>query len=198
MIQPSRLPAVEAGPESRVPEAQPAAPEHPADPPGSHSGELARPLHRTRRAAVQERNARTELERYKLSLRKYAPVQKGRQGLPWPCRSHCLRCDQTVASQFVYDQAEDAIYLEFQCPACGDYRQHHHDVLFVKNKPTHIKHQPGKTLRGGVIRPVVTQLPKTVETLCPECSCNILGRYYVKDSTVYMEKTGPEHGYYRD
>lgn len=174
------------------------APSVEKDPFGSHSGELNRPIHRTRRTAVRSETARTELEKYKLSLRKYAPVQKGRNGLPWKCESHCIRCDQTVPSQYVYDDGEDAMYLEFQCPDCGEYREHHYDVLFVKNRPGQTQHQPTKTYKGFIIRPIVKDLPKTVETLCPECSCNILGRYYIKDNVVLIEKTCPEHGYFRD
>jgi hypothetical protein len=170
----------------------------PSDPAGSHSGNLVRPIHRIRRRAVTSDTARTELEAYKLSLRKYAPVQKGIKGLPWECQSHCIKCDNTVPSRYVYDRDEDAIYLEFACPVCGAYRERHEDVLFVKNKPGYTEHQPKRTYKGFIIRPVVKNLPKTVETLCPECSCNILGRYYIKENTVYIEKTCPEHGYFRD
>ncbi|MCP4246045.1 MAG: radical SAM protein [bacterium] len=162
------------------------------------SGILSCPIDAIRRPAVTAETAKTELEKYKVSLRKYAPVQKGRQGLPWACQSHCIKCDQTVASQYVYDRDLDEIYLEYDCPTCGAWRERHEDVLFVKNKPGYTEHQPKKTYKGFIIRPVVKHLPKTVETLCPECACNILGRYYVKDGAVYIEKTCPEHGYYRD
>ncbi len=181
-------------------EPQPVPSEAPAATDGSpaRSGVLSRPIDQIRRLAVREGGARTELERYKLSLRKYSPVQKGRRGLPWRCESHCLGCDAVVPAQFVYDDGEDAIYLVFECPTCGPHRRRHHDVLFVKNKPAQTERQPKRTYKGSVIRPVVKGLPKTVETLCPECGCNILGRYYVKDNAVYIEKTCPEHGYCRD
>jgi uncharacterized radical SAM superfamily Fe-S cluster-containing enzyme len=164
----------------------------------SHSGQLSRPIQCIRRTAVTADTACTDLEKYKLSLRKYAPVQRGREGLPWECQSHCLGCDQTVPSRFVYDESEDAIYLEFRCPTCGERRERHHDLLFVKNKTGHKKHQPRTTFRGAEIRPIQAELPRTVESLCPECCCMILGRYYVKDRIVYIEKTCPEHGYFRD
>jgi hypothetical protein len=96
----------------------------------------------------------------------------------------------------VYDRKRDAVFLEFQCPTCGSYSQRHHDVLFVKDRDR--RRQPRKTYQGADIRPIVGDLPRTVETLCPECCCNLLGRYYVKQNTVYMEKTCPEHGYFRD
>jgi len=168
------------------------------EPPENRSGSLTRPIDQIRRPAVTAETAATDLEQYKLAMRKYAPVQKGRQALPWKCDSHCLQCDATVPSQFVYDQADDAIYLEFDCPTCGRRREHHHDVLFVTNKPSCDDRQPTRTYKGSVIRPILRDLPRTVETLCPDCGCNILGRYYVKDNVVYIEKTCPEHGYFRD
>ena len=162
------------------------------------SGILHRPIDEVRRRAVVEGDAVTELEKYKLSLRKYAPVQKGIKGLPWTGQWHCIKCDQTVPGELLYEAAQDKIYLEFDCPECGSYREHHHDVLFVKQRDNGDAKQPKRTHKGFVIRPIVRHLPKTVETLCPECSCNILGRYYVKNDAVYIEKTCPEHGYFRD
>lgn len=163
------------------------------------SGVLHRPIHEVRRRAVVEGDARTELEMYKLSLRKFAPVQKGLKGLPWKGEFHCTRCDGTVPGQFVYEPAEDAIYLEFKCASCGDYREKYNDVLFVKNKPGYEDpKQPRRTHKGFIVRPIVKNLPKTVETLCPECGCNILGRYYVHRGEVLIDKFCPDHGYFRD
>jgi len=158
-----------------------------------------RPADEIRRAAVTAETAVTELERYKLSLRRYSPVQRGREALPWAGQWWCGGCSQAVAGRLVYDEAEDAIYLETTCPRCGPRRERHHDVLFVKRPraPRHHR-QPRDTYSGFPIRPIVTELPKTVETLCPECACLILGRYYVDDGTVWIEKTCPEHGYFRD
>jgi uncharacterized radical SAM superfamily Fe-S cluster-containing enzyme len=163
------------------------------------SGALHRPIHEIGRPAVDPVDARTELERYKLSLRRYAPVQKGVAGLPWKGAWQCAGCGETVPGQLAYDADEDAIYLETACPSCGAGREHHHDVLFVKERPGRDRpHQPQRTHKGAPIRPVVQELPKTVETLCPECRCVILGRYYVRDDIVWIEKTCPEHGYFRD
>ncbi len=163
------------------------------------SGVLHRPIHEVKRRAVVEGDAITELEKYKLSLRKYAPVQKGVKGLPWAGQFHCVKCDGTVPGRFLYEAAEDKMFLEFDCGSCGQYREHYHDVLFVKNRPGYDDpKQPRKTHKGFVIRPIVRNLPKTVETLCPECGCNILGRYYLKGDEVLIDKTCPEHGYFRD
>jgi len=164
-----------------------------------HSGVLYRPIHEVQRRPVRPVDAKTELEQYKLSLRKYAPVQKGIQGLPWRGQWLCQRCDRVVPGQFVCEPDADALDLELECPQCGPYRERHHDVLFVRRPPRggHPR-QPKTTHTGARIRPVVTGLPKTVETLCPECACLILGRYFAKDDAVWIEKTCPEHGYFRD
>jgi uncharacterized radical SAM superfamily Fe-S cluster-containing enzyme len=164
-----------------------------------HSGVLYRPIDEIRRPAVTPENAATELERYKLAMRKYAPVQKGRAGLPWPGQWTCAQCAQTVPGQLVYDAPEDAMYLETSCSQCGPARERHHDVLFVKDlKQKKHPRQPRTTYSGFPIRPILAGLPRTVETLCPECAALILGRYFVRDEIVWIEKTCPEHGYFRD
>lgn len=171
----------------------------PVRPDHQRSGLVHRPLPDIQRGAVRASDAATELERYKRSLRKYAPVQKGPAGLPWPGQWHCRGCNETSPGRLVYDEREDAVYLELDCPKCGFSRQRHHDVLFVR-QPHDIAHprQPRRTFSGSPIRPIVTELPKTVETLCPECACLILGRCFVHRDVVYMEKTCPAHGYFRD
>ncbi len=162
------------------------------------SGVPHRPLQEIHRQAVGEGDAQTELERFKLEMRRYAPVQKGIKGLPWRGSWLCGRCDEIVPGQFVYDEAADAIDLELACPTCGTYRERHQDALFVKQRPPAHHRQPSETYSGFPIRPILTELPRTVETLCPECSSLILGRYFVKDRAVWIEKTCPEHGYFRD
>ncbi len=166
---------------------------------GQHSGVLHRPVDQIHRHAVKPGAAVTELERYKLALRKYAPVQRGRAGLPWRGQWHCDGCHETVPGQFAYHEAEDALYLETECPRCGPRRERHHDVLFVKHpaQPSHHR-QPSQTHAGAPIHPIVTELPKTVETLCPACACLILGRYFIQDEVVWIEKTCPRHGHFRD
>ncbi|UCG15201.1 MAG: radical SAM protein [Phycisphaerales bacterium] len=160
-----------------------------------HSGDLVRPVHAIRRSPIDPDNPRTELERYKVALRKHHPVD---HGLPWSCQSTCPHCRRIVPSQFVYDEPATAVFLEYDCPSCGQHREWHEDTLFARAMPEAHPRQPKRTRTGGRIRPVLRRLPRTVETLCPECSCIILGRYYEEDNVVYIEKTCPEHGYVRD
>ncbi len=43
-------------------------------------------------------------------------------------------------------------------------------------------------------------LPKTVESICPDPDCGkvISARLFAEDGKVYMDKTCPQHGYYKD
>jgi uncharacterized radical SAM superfamily Fe-S cluster-containing enzyme len=191
--QPQTTASSEPGPQNRAP-----CPPAPPQTLKQRSGLLHRPIDRICREAVRPDDAVTELEKYKISLRRYAPVQKGLRGLPWNGTWHCTRCDSLVPGRFIYDAHDDAIDLEFNCPRCGTYRERHHDVLFVRRLPRAHPRQPKRTWTGFPIRPILQHLPRTVETLCPECACLILGRYYVKDGAVWIEKTCPEHGYFRD
>jgi uncharacterized radical SAM superfamily Fe-S cluster-containing enzyme len=170
----------------------------PLIPTGQRSGLLHRPLESIRRRAVTV-DAVTDLEQFKLSMRRYSPVQKGRAGLPWSGQWFCRSCGENAPGELIYDAGDDSIYLRIDCRTCGVRRERHQDVLFVKKRrqATH-RRQPERTHAGHPIRPIVSDLPKTVETLCPECACLILGRYYVHDGTVWIEKTCPEHGYFRD
>lgn len=108
--------------------------------------------------------------------------------LPYATQSECGTCGQVVPARFVMDGQQ--VLLEQTCPACGPARETLHDEIFTAAAP--------KTLTGAPIRPVVRGLPRTVRTLCPECSAILLGRYYVKDGAVWIEKTCPTHGYFRD
>ena len=88
-----------------------------------HSGILHRPIDEIRRPAVTSETAVTELEKYKLALRKFAPVQKGRAALPWRGQWHCVPCNRCVPGQLAYDERDDAMYLETACPKCGPRRE---------------------------------------------------------------------------
>jgi len=58
--------------------------------------------------------------------------------------------------------------------------------------------QPETTHSGSPIDPVRRGLPKTTQSLCPECVQVIDARIFEEDGRVYMDKTCPEHGYFRD
>jgi uncharacterized radical SAM superfamily Fe-S cluster-containing enzyme len=163
------------------------------------SGKSFRPINEIAREAVRSEEAETRLEEYKVSLRRYSPVQKGLAGLPWSGEWRCARCGENGPGQLVHEPGEDAIDLVHECPRCGTWRERHHDVLFTRyTPPTAHPRQPRKTRTGFPIRPILGEWPKTVETLCPECSALILGRSFVEEGAVWMEKTCPEHGYFRD
>jgi hypothetical protein len=58
--------------------------------------------------------------------------------------------------------------------------------------------QPATTYTGGEIKPLAKGLPKTTESLCPECLKVIEARLFEERGAVYMEKTCAEHGEFRD
>lgn len=110
-------------------------------------------------------------------------------------QSQCTSCERVVAAALI--PGGDGVVLEKACPEHGAMREELHDVLFREAAPD----RPGsatRTYSGTPIRPVVRALPKTVETLCPECARTVVGRVFDWRGDVYMEKTCPEHGYVRD
>ncbi len=65
------------------------------------------------------------LERYKASLRRYSPVQKGLSGLPWEGEWLCARCGETAPGRLLREPEADAIALEHDCARCGSWREPH-------------------------------------------------------------------------
>ncbi len=55
-----------------------------------------------------------------------------------------------------------------------------------------------RTLSGRAIPPMGRGLPKTVESVCPECLRSVEARLVEKDGKVWMAKTCPEHGLTED
>ena len=147
---------------------------------------------RSRRPPVTDANAETDLDRYKLSLRKHDPKE---HGLPWACQSLCHECDTVVPARF--EQIDGKVVHVRECPEHGPVAEEHEDAIFTKRISDRAE-SPECTFGGVRIQPILRGLPRTVETLCPECSCVILGRYYEHDGQVWIEKTCPEHGYCRD
>jgi len=58
--------------------------------------------------------------------------------------------------------------------------------------------QPATTFTGAAIKPLEKGLPKTTESLCPECLKVIRARLFEENGAVYMEKHCAEHGHFRD
>jgi hypothetical protein len=58
--------------------------------------------------------------------------------------------------------------------------------------------QPEETYTGSRIDPAQVGLPKTTQSLCPECTKLIEARIFEEDGRVIMAKTCPEHGDFRD
>ncbi len=109
--------------------------------------------------------------------------------LPVATRATCPICQSVIDAEF--DRKGEQIVLTYHCPDCGENTEVHADTIWSAPSPT-------RTLTGSPIQPILRRLPRTVETLCPECCAVILGRYFVKAGAVFIEKTCPEHGYFRD
>ncbi len=115
--------------------------------------------------------------------------------LPVETKATCPVCRRVVRS--VFDRAGDRIVLTYDCDGCGERREVHHDHIWTSvesDRPGSAK----QTFLGYRIRPVLRRLPRTVETLCPECCALVVGRIFVEDGAVLMEKSCPEHGHFRD
>jgi len=57
---------------------------------------------------------------------------------------------------------------------------------------------PAETYLGSPIEPVRMGLPKETQSMCPECKQLIVATIFEEDGKVMMEKTCPEHGYFKD
>ena len=115
--------------------------------------------------------------------------------LPLSMNSQCLGCDEMVEARF--ELIDGQVILVKNCPRCGEYRERHYDAIFTQADSDR-GGSAEKTFSGTLIRPIVRSLPRTVETLCPQCSAILIGRYFAADGQVFVEKTCPEHGYFRD
>ena len=58
--------------------------------------------------------------------------------------------------------------------------------------------QPKTTYTGGEIKPLIKGLPKATQSLCPECTGLIEAILFEENGKVIMEKSCPEHGFFRD
>ena len=140
---------------------------------------------------VPERGRR-RLSEARQAMRRFFPDS---HRLPLQVQSHCLGCDKVVQGKF--ELIDGQVVLRRDCPNCGQSREVHYDAIFTRARSDR-SGSAEKTFSGTSIRPVIRSLPRTVETLCPECGAIVLGRSYAADGKVMMEKTCPEHGYFRD
>lgn len=58
--------------------------------------------------------------------------------------------------------------------------------------------QPDTTYTGSPIEPLRKGLPKTTQSLCPECTQLLPARIFEEDGRVIMQKSCPDHGEFRD
>ena len=58
--------------------------------------------------------------------------------------------------------------------------------------------QPETTYTGTKIQPLKRGLPKTTQSLCPDCTQLIDARIFEDGGKVVMEKSCPNHGEFRD
>jgi len=117
------------------------------------------------------------------------------ESLPVATQATCPTCRRVVGAAF--ERVGRQVVLTYRCDACGPLREVHHDAIWTDARSDF----PGsahRTFGGARIHPVIRRLPRTVETLCPECGAIVLGRYFVEDGAVHIEKSCPEHGHFRD
>jgi 7,8-dihydro-6-hydroxymethylpterin dimethyltransferase len=55
-----------------------------------------------------------------------------------------------------------------------------------------------KTLTGAPINPIPLEVPYKTVSLCPECTAKVEAQVLEKDGKIIMEKTCPEHGFFKD
>ncbi|MCP4708084.1 MAG: radical SAM protein [Planctomycetes bacterium] len=135
------------------------------------------------------------LTRHRQSMRRF---MTGYKNLPFATQATCPVCFNQVPAEFKHpEEGGVQVVLEYQCPDCGFMTEVHQDAIWIKPEPDRSR-SAVKTHAGSTIKPNMRLLPRTVETLCPECSAVIVGRYFVEDDMVLIEKTCPDHGYYRD
>jgi len=133
-----------------------------------------------------------DLEGFRQSMRRFAGAYAA---LPVQTQATCPTCRDVVPA--VFDRIGEQVVLTWDCPACGTAREVHADTIWSDRTSEHPR-SAVRTATGAPIQPVVRRVPRTVETLCPACCAVIVGRYFVEDGTVFIEKACPDHGHFRD
>ena len=136
--------------------------------------------------------ASAEMGDYRHAMRRFAASYSQ---LPASFQATCPTCRKLSPGKF--HRAGDQVVLTIDCPVCGPVDEVHADAIWT-DLASDYPGSPDRTLAGSRIRPILRRLPRTVESLCPQCSAIILARYFVQDGAVWIEKTCPQHGYFRD
>ncbi len=129
---------------------------------------------------------------FKQSVRRFADAGTA---LPLSTSATCPACRRVVPATFTRRGGQ--VVLEYACDRCGPLAEAHHDRIW-SDVVSDVPGSAEQTFHGSRVRPVVRRLPRTVETLCPECAAVVVGRYFVEDGSVHIEKACPEHGHVRD
>jgi len=136
-----------------------------------------------------------QLQEHRQSLLRY---QEDFSSLPYRTRASCPGCGKQVEAEFSRaDERRAEVSLRYSCPDCGQLSEMHHDTIWSAPLADR-KGSAAKTFSGHIIKPNARGLPRVVGTLCPDCGAVIVGRYFVEDNAVLIEKSCPEHGYFRD
>jgi 7,8-dihydro-6-hydroxymethylpterin dimethyltransferase len=143
-------------------------------------------------AAGRAGPACSPMEQFKLGMRRF---RDNFRELPFDTRATCPTCGKVVDATFA--KTYGGVAVTFHCRACGSRRHFHHDAIYTP-RPSDRPGSPTHTLAGTPILPVLRGLPRTVSTLCPDCHAILVGRYFVEGGAVWIEKTCPEHGHFRD
>lgn len=136
--------------------------------------------------AVNETTAATDMDKDRVAMRKFDPLQLT-PPVAFTCR--CEYCGQTSDGRF--EHVENQTILRADCCEQGRRGTVHADHIFGGSDEL-------RTYTGSRINRNHHTLPRTVETLCPECGAVVLGRHYVRDNIVHHEKNCPTHGYFQD
>jgi uncharacterized radical SAM superfamily Fe-S cluster-containing enzyme len=162
---------------------------HACDHVSGHLRETHPDVHGTKRDGQEQfQKLRRQLQRFHIDF----------DSLPCTTQATCPGCLKQVPAEFGWaDEQHAQVRLGYQCPDCGNREEIHHDHIWAPVVSDR-EGSAGQTYSGHQIKPNARLLPRTVQTLCPQCCAVIVGRYFVENGSVLIEKNCPEHGYYRD
>lgn len=144
-------------------------------------------------------------EQFQIRRQALLRYQKLNSSLPYHTKATCPSCGDQVPAAFKWAKPtspqnttdQPKLILRYGCHKCNLPTEVHHDTVWSTTLSDRDK-SARETYTGHTIKPVARTLPRTVQTLCPHCTAIIIGRYFVENGAVLIEKTCPEHGYFRD